>query len=494
MVAIAQESPIPEETREILIRFARVFEQTYIRFLDLQRAEFQALDAKRRASLDRIRGEIASMRTADDLQTITPLIWRELTTLGVPFFRCGLFIMDDENETIHSFLTTPTGEHLAELRLPYNHGDTTTAIVDHWRCCKVYFERWDREQFVAWAMSLIDHGLLEDRLQYQGADEPPACLSLHFIPFTQGVLYIGGEDTLSEDTVDLVQSLAHAFSVAYARYADFQKLEAKNSELAQALDDLQATQAQLIQAEKMASLGQLTAGIAHEIKNPLNFVNNFATLSVELASELEGALTKGEDVSAILEDLKMNAAQITKHGQRADRIVYGMMQHANGGTGNRQKIQVNTFVEEYVNLAFHGMRARNAHFNVTIEREYADDAGQIEIMPQEIGRVLINLFNNAFDALQEKTTVDADFTPTLHVRTSRSADHIVLQVSDNGPGIASDILDRIFEPFFTTKPAGRGTGLGLSLSYDIIVHGHGGHVDVTCNDSGGVTFTVQLPA
>jgi hypothetical protein len=217
MVAIAQESPIPEETREILIRFARVFEQTYIRFLDLQRAEFQALDAKRRASLDRIRGEIASMRTADDLQTITPLIWRELTTLGVPFFRCGLFIMDDENETIHSFLTTPTGEHLAELRLPYNHGDTTTAIVDHWRCCKVYFERWDREQFVAWAMSLIDHGLLEDRLQYQGADEPPACLSLHFIPFTQGVLYIGGEDTLSEDTVDLVQSLAHAFSVAYAR-------------------------------------------------------------------------------------------------------------------------------------------------------------------------------------------------------------------------------------------------------------------------------------
>jgi C4-dicarboxylate-specific signal transduction histidine kinase len=171
-----------------------------------------------------------------------------------------------------------------------------------------------------------------------------------------------------------------------------------------------------------------------------------------------------------------------------------MMQHANGGTGNRQKIQVNTFVEEYVNLAFHGMRARNAHFNVTIEREYADDAGQIEIMPQEIGRVLINLFNNAFDALQEKTTVDADFTPTLHVRTSRSADHIVLQVSDNGPGIASDILDRIFEPFFTTKPAGRGTGLGLSLSYDIIVHGHGGHVDVTCNDSGGVTFTVQLPA
>ncbi len=283
--------PCPEY-HDIFKRFAKVFDQTYTRFLDLQQAEARAREAEQRASLDRIRAEIASMRTVEDLQRITPLIWRELTTLGVPFFRCGVFIIDEATEHAHVYLSTPSGEAVAALHLKFDSAPVVTATVQHWRQQQVYREEWNREQFIAWTQSILKQGLIDSSEKYQGGGESPEKLVLHFMPFTQGMLYIGSSAALSDDEIVIGQSLAKAFGVAYARYEDFQRLETAKAQVEAALENLKKTQGQLVQAEKMASLGQLTAGIAHEIKNPLNFVNNFAALSVDLAAELREGIVK----------------------------------------------------------------------------------------------------------------------------------------------------------------------------------------------------------
>ena len=273
-----------------------------------------------------------------------------------------------------------------------------------------------------------------------------------------------------------------------------EELSRKNKKLQVALDELKEMQQQLVQSEKMASLGQLTAGIAHEIKNPLNFVNNFATLSIELADELNEALKKGEDIELILEDLKMNAANITKHGQRADRIVRSMMEHARGGNRELQMVKLNDLVEEYVNLAFHGMRAQKEAINVSIVRSYDDQVGDVLMVPQEIGRVVINLCSNAFDAMREKRMVsDTQYVPKLQVVTQCSGKFAEVYVKDNGCGVSDAQKERIFEPFFTTKPAGAGTGLGLSISYDIVVAGHKGEFEVASTSQEGTEFVIRLP-
>ena len=273
-----------------------------------------------------------------------------------------------------------------------------------------------------------------------------------------------------------------------------EELSQKNIELQQTLDDLKETQQQLVQAEKMASLGQLTAGIAHEIKNPLNFVNNFAKLSVELAEELNEGVENSEDVELILEDLKMNAANIAKHGQRADRIVRSMMEHARGGKRELQSIILNDLIEEYINLAFHGMRAQDHAINVSIVRNYDDEVGKMVVVPQEIGRVIINLCSNAFDAMRDKKAfADKTYLPTLQVATQKKLACVEVFVKDNGTGLANGNKEKIFEPFFTTKPSGAGTGLGLSISYDIIVAGHLGEFEIVKTSEEGTEFVFRLP-
>ena len=286
-----------------------------------------------------------------------------------------------------------------------------------------------------------------------------------------------------------------------------------------AYNELRETKDRLVQQEKMASLGQLTAGIAHEIKNPLNFVNNFATLSEELADELAELLAEGEDVSEVLRDLQNNASAIAKHGKRADSIVHSMMQHARGDAGEKALTKINDLVEEYVNLAYHGMRASEPGFNVEIIRNLDADAGEIAIKNQEIGQVLLNLLNNAFYAVNERlerhpaaknskdlstglSAQDAPptggsgdvYQPKVEIRTAKVNTGIGIQIRDNGPGIPAENLEKIFEPFFTTKPTGSGTGLGLSLSYDIITQGHGGTMTVDSTPGKGTVFTITLPA
>ncbi len=295
---------------------------------------------------------------------------------------------------------------------------------------------------------------------------------------------------------------AHTQLEAYSTTLE-QRVAERTEALAQSLDELKTTQDQLIHAEKMASLGKLTAGIAHEIKNPLNFVNNFAQLSIELADELEEEIDAQsprqvgevqEELKDLLADLKHNAAKIHEHGQRADGIVRNMLAHSSTRTGARQATDFNALVSEYIDLAYHGKRAQVPDFNATIERALSDSAGTVVVVPQEIARVLLNLLGNAFDAVHEHAqTVDGPYTPTVTVSTRRVGDTAEVRVQDNGGGIPFEARDRIFEPFFTTKPAGSGTGLGLSLSYDIVTQGHGGTLTVESEEGHGATFIVTLP-
>jgi signal transduction histidine kinase len=265
-------------------------------------------------------------------------------------------------------------------------------------------------------------------------------------------------------------------------------------EIERAYTRLKATQAQLIQQEKLASLGQLTAGIAHEIKNPLNFINNFAEVNRELAQELREALAQGEEVGNLLADLEQNAGVIAQHGRRADGIVQAMMQHASGGKGQRVATDLNALVNEHVDLAYHGKRAQLPDLAVDIKRDLGPDVGAVVMVPQEIGRVLLNLLGNAFDAVHEQALqVKGEGVPTVTVSTRQEDSRVEIRVTDNGPGIPSEIREKIFEPFFTTKPTGSGTGLGLSLSYDIVTQGHRGTLAVESTEGEGATFTVTLP-
>jgi signal transduction histidine kinase len=256
---------------------------------------------------------------------------------------------------------------------------------------------------------------------------------------------------------------------------------------------LKATQSQLIQSEKMASLGELTAGIAHEIQNPLNFVNNFSEVNNELIEEMAGE-SNLEEIRSIARNLKQNNNKIAFHGKRADAIVKGMLQHSRKESGLRVLTDINSLCDEYLRLSFHGMRAKDKSFNAELKLDFDNSIGQIHIVPQDIGRVLLNLYNNAFYTVQEKKTHHKNgYIPLIYISTKKLGDIIQLAVKDNGNGISEKIIDKIFQPFFTTKPTGRGTGLGLSLSYDI-VKAHGGEIKVHTKEEEGTEFIIELPA
>jgi signal transduction histidine kinase len=273
------------------------------------------------------------------------------------------------------------------------------------------------------------------------------------------------------------------------------KQEELRIELRQSLEDLKATQAQLIQSEKMASLGELTAGIAHEIQNPLNFVNNFSDVNTELLEELKEELTNGNQQEAIslANDIKENEQKINHHGKRADAIVRGMLQHSRKGSDKKEPTDINALADEYLRLSYHGLRAKDKSFNATLETDFDESIKKIDVVPQDVGRVLLNLFSNAFYAVSEKKKqLNGSFEPKVSVAISRGIGKVEITVTDNGNGIPQKILDKIYQPFFTTKPTGEGTGLGLSLSYDII-KAHGGEIKVNSTEGEGTIFKIQLP-
>jgi signal transduction histidine kinase len=273
-------------------------------------------------------------------------------------------------------------------------------------------------------------------------------------------------------------------------------IEAANKTLTQTLHELKATQAQLIQSEKMASLGELTAGIAHEIQNPLNFVNNFSEVSSELIDEMKEQLEKGneEDAKAIADEIKMSLEKINIHGKRADGIVKSMLQHSRTSNNKKEPTDINALADEYLRLAYHGMRAKDKVFNAAIKTDFDESIGLIKIISQDIGRVILNLITNAFYAVTEKKKLYPEgYEPTVTLSTKKVDKKIEIKVKDNGTGIPQKALDKIFQPFFTTKPTGQGTGLGLSLSYDIVTKGHGGELKVETMEGEYTEFSIILP-
>jgi two-component system, NtrC family, sensor kinase len=283
--------------------------------------------------------------------------------------------------------------------------------------------------------------------------------------------------------------------IASILYRNNRQKQKANKILEITLSNLRATQGQLIQSEKMASLGELTAGIAHEIQNPLNFVNNFSDVNRELADELEQEIDKGNytDAKTLARDIKDNEEKINHHGKRADAIVKGMLQHSRSSSGQKEPTDINALADEYLRLAYHGLRAKDKSFNADIKTDFDESIGKINIVPQEMGRVILNTINNAFYAVDEKKKIIGNgYEPTVSVTTKKNNGKIEISVKDNGNGITQKALDKIFQPFFTTKPTGQGTGLGLSLSYDI-VKAHGGELKVETKEDIGSEFIISLP-
>jgi signal transduction histidine kinase len=274
------------------------------------------------------------------------------------------------------------------------------------------------------------------------------------------------------------------------------ELSMQKEELEQTLNKLRTSQTQLIQSEKMASLGELTAGIAHEIQNPLNFVNNFSEVNKELLEEMNEEIEKGNlaEVKSIVKDVIDNEQKINHHGKRADAIVKGMLQHSRTSSGIKEPTDINTLADEYLRLAYHGLRAKDKSFNATMKTDFDENIGKINVITQDIGRVILNLITNAFYAVAEKKKQQPDnYEPTVSVITKKKDDKVLISVNDNGNGIPQSSLEKIFQPFFTTKPSGQGTGLGLSISYEIITTAHGGELKVENKEGEGAAFTIILP-
>ena len=274
------------------------------------------------------------------------------------------------------------------------------------------------------------------------------------------------------------------------------ELTGQKEELEHTLNQLRSTQTQLIQSEKMASLGELTAGIAHEIQNPLNFVNNFSEINNELIAEMKEEIEKGnyDAAKALAKDIQENEQKIVHHGKRADAIVKGMLQHSRSTSGIKEPTDINALADEYLRLSYHGLRAKDKTFNATMKTNFDPTIGKVNMVPQDMGRVILNLLTNAFYVVNEKKKMNiTGYEPTISLTTKKLHDKVEINVTDNGNGIPLKVLEKIFQPFFTTKPTGEGTGLGLSLSYDIVTKAHGGELKVETKEGEGTTFTIALP-
>ncbi len=500
------QEPLPAEKMDILHRFSKVFEMTYTRFNDLKLSEARSRELQIEASLERVRSRTLAMQKSDELAETAAVVFRQLIDLGIAPNRLYIGIIHDDSGHIEMWATDEDGSRVSTK--------FTGNINDNKSIHKMY-DGWKHEKK---SLTIDMQGQqLKEYFHYLGEVlKVPFQLGLsqtrrvqHIAYFAKGFIGIASPDPQPVETISLLERFAAVFNITYTRFNDLKlseyqteqaqldliKLQTEKKRAEDALSDLRITQKQLIQSEKMASLGELTAGIAHEIQNPLNFVNNFSEVSNELIDEMNTEIEKGDlnEAKLIASNIRGNLEKIAHHGKRADAIVKSMLQHSGRGSGKKEPTDINALVDEYLRLTYHGLRAKEMSFNATMKTDYDLTIEKIDIISQDIGRVLLNLMNNAFYAVNKKKKSGVEpYEPTVTVTTGKSGACIEIKVADNGDGIPSKVLDKIFQPFFTTKPTGEGTGLGLSLSYDI-VKAHGGELKVTSNDGKGAAFTVLLP-
>ena len=482
-------------------------------FDDLKQAEAQTRAAKIEAALERVRARALAMQEPEELKDVAHVLRTEMGLLGVEELEtCSIYINDESAEKAECWYALKDS-NADEKKLVNDH--FALNLNDTW----VGREMLQFYQSPAKQISIVMQG--ENRREWiLYCEKHSAPLRGHYgevIPdrtyhlykFSHGAIGAAAAGEISEESWHMLGRAASVFTLAYSRFkdltqarSDLVKLKEEKKRAEDALTELQATQKQLIQSEKMASLGELTAGIAHEIQNPLNFVNNFSDVSNELLEEMKQELATGNTQQAIeiVNGVKENLEKILHHGKRADAIVKGMLQHSRSSSGQKEPTDINVLAEEYLRLAYHGLRAKDKFFNAKFETDLDPSINKISVVPQEIGRVILNLINNAFYAVSEKKkNAGNGYEPIVTVSTKTvkpplgGLGVVEIKVKDNGNGIPQKMLDKIFQPFFTTKPTGQGTGLGLSLSYDIITKGHDGEIKVETKEGEGSEFTITLP-
>jgi signal transduction histidine kinase len=522
-------TPYTDEENATLMRFGKVFQQTYTRFLDLQKAEAQAREAQIEAGLERVRSRTMAMHASDELAETAAVLFRQLIALGIQPNRLYIGIIKDQGGEVEFWITDEDGSSVSTaFRANLLDNDAFLKMFEGWKSGK-------KSLILDMQGEELEHyfqHLTALKVPFKGGLEQQRRIQ-HLAYFSKGFIGMASPDEQPAETMPLLERFAAVFNLTFTRFndlivaeqhalqaeQDLQNLIAEKKRTEEALKELRATQAQLIQSEKMASLGELTAGIAHEIQNPLNFVNNFSEINSELIDELKDELATGnwQQAKETAGNIKENEEKIVFHGKRADAIVKGMLQHSRSSSGMKEPTDINTLADEYLRLAYHGMRAKDKSFNVTFKTEFDPDVGRVNVVPQDIGRALLNLITNAFYAVSmapQPTMGGVRKEPTVTVTTRRKSPSrerqsysaeapgdlgaeglgstVEISVQDNGPGIPDDIKDKIFQPFFTTKPAGQGTGLGLSLSYDI-VKAHGGEINVATKAGEGTEFIIYLP-
>ena len=499
-----------EDENKILKRFAKVFEQAYTRFLDLQKAEAQAREAEIELALERVRARTMAMQHSDELAEASFLLDEQVRGLGIKTRGCAFNIYGDKEST--EWFSSEMGT------MPTYKTPREKVFLDYYEAGQkgemFLTKEFSGKECVNWYNYLCTLPIMGDGLKQMiaaGGSFPTRQID-HVSFFKYGYLLFLTFEPVPEFH-EIFKRFAKVFEQTYTRFLDLQKAEeqAQKAEMdlieirtakkkaEDALQLLQQTQKQLIQSEKMASLGELSAGIAHEIQNPLNFVNNFSEVNKELVDELKAELATGnmQQANEIADDIKANEEKINHHGKRADAIVKGMLQHSRSRAGQKELTDINALCDEYLHLTYHGLRAKDKSFNATMKTVFDERIEKVNIIPQDIGRVVLNLLNNAFYAVNERRNEmlashdTHTYEPTVSISTKKINNKIELSVTDNGNGIPQNIVNKIFQPFFTTKPTGQGTGLGLSLSYDII-KAHGGEIKVVCKEGEGNEFCIQI--
>lgn len=476
-----------KEANSSLEEYSRTLEEKVENRTTLLREKNRQLDKaiENVRTLSEIGREITSTL---DLESIFVTVYERVNSL-LDAGSFSIVILNEKEEKLECRLAIENGERLPEFS----------------------FSTKDKNRFAVWCLDnrkpvFINDVDTEYSKYIASRSKPKAGLyvsSLIYLPMMVGERVIGvvsaqsfKKNAYTESHLDILKNFANYTAIALDNAFAYETVNKANTELKEA-------QAQLVQAEKMASLGQLTAGIAHEIKNPLNFINNFSELSIDLSKELLEEIEKQsanldpksiDYIKEILTDIDHNVTKINEHGRRADSIVKGMLLHSRGKAGEKQKTNINDLLQEYLNLAYHGFRAQDSTFNVKMETDFDPSIEMINVVPQNISRVFLNIFNNGCYSVNEKKKENKDsYNPLLRVTTKNLDDKVEIRIMDNGKGIPQDILDKVFNPFFTTKPTGKGTGLGLSLSYEIIVQEHKGELKVASEPGEFAEFVITIP-